>query len=367
MRRVPCLGHMLHNAVTKSLATEDIKRLLAHCRRIVSLFHCSQVYRTKLQKVLKDLKIPEKQLINDVVTRWGSKYKMLHRLKELMIATNNVLMDDRKYRDLTISWQQASLIDVILKSLEGFHTLTDSLSGENEVTISSAIPLLRHINNLCKTEKEEDETSKAIKDTIKDYFQLKLQVPELLMFLRVAEVLDPRYQELSADDASITSLWLDLPSLEDVKREILDRAPGIVNSKESSEPSTPAQPPTKKGKKSLVNLLMSNASASASAAESENAVTPQLEMSDKLERELNFFVRLKAGHDEDVLQWWKSHRVELPLLSQYARYVLSACASSVPSERLFSISGNIISKKRNALKPGLVDQLVFLAMNKDMI
>ena len=69
MRRVPCLGHMLHNAVTKGLEGEEIATLLSHCRKIVSLFHSSQPYRTKLKKVMKDLKLPDKQLVNDVVTR----------------------------------------------------------------------------------------------------------------------------------------------------------------------------------------------------------------------------------------------------------------------------------------------------------
>ena len=119
---------------------------------------------------------------------------------------------------------------------------------------------------------------------------------------------------------------------------------------------------------SLADLLVSKVRTDGQTSSTQDPdFSAEEDCRQKLQREFDFFVRLTAASDEDVLQWWKLHRVELPLLSKYARYVLSSCASSVPSERLFSLSGNIISKKRNALKPYLVEQLVFLAMNKDMI
>ena len=149
--------------------------------------------------MLKDLKIPEQQLVNDVVTRWGSKYKMLQRIKHLMPATNQIFMDDRKYRDLTLNWQDAALIDVLLKCLEGFSVLTDSLSGEKAVTISSSIPMLRHIHQLCQTGDDGELVVVHVKDSIKNYVKHRLTHGDLTMFLRVAEVLDPRHHQLSRD------------------------------------------------------------------------------------------------------------------------------------------------------------------------
>lgn len=63
------------------------------------------------------------------------------------------------------------------------------------------------------------------------------------------------------------------------------------------------------------------------------------------------------------LQWWKCHQNSFPILSHLARKYLSVCATSSPSERVFSTSGNIITSKRTCLKPDKVDQLVFLAKN----
>ena len=49
-----------------------------------------------------------------------------------------------------------------------------------------------------------------------------------------------------------------------------------------------------------------------------------------------------------------------------ARSVLCVCATTVPSERLFSLSGHIITKRQKALKPTLVDLLVSLALRESL-
>lgn len=64
------------------------------------------------------------------------------------------------------------------------------------------------------------------------------------------------------------------------------------------------------------------------------------------------------------LNWWKTNHFVFPLLSDLAKKYLSPCATSVSSERMFSIAGHIVNKKRSSLKPEKVDRLVFLATNQ---
>ena len=45
-----------------------------------------------------------------------------------------------------------------------------------------------------------------------------------------------------------------------------------------------------------------------------------------------------------------------------ARKYLGVVATSVPSERLFSTAGNIVSAKRSAMDPENVESLVFFCM-----
>ena len=51
------------------------------------------------------------------------------------------------------------------------------------------------------------------------------------------------------------------------------------------------------------------------------------------------------------------------LLPRMARRYLGVVATSVPSERLFSTAGNVVTAKRCALEPENVEKLVFLHDN----
>ena len=61
------------------------------------------------------------------------------------------------------------------------------------------------------------------------------------------------------------------------------------------------------------------------------------------------------------LEWWELEANCLPLLSSVACKYLCMCASSVPSERVFSIGGILVNSKRNSLHPDNVNHLIFLA------
>lgn len=123
------MGHMMHNAIQSALADSRITAVLGLCRSIVSLLHSSNNYRQLLLKAQKELKLPQHQLCNDVATRWGSKLKMLTRIKQQMPAINKIFMDDKKYRRLSINWQDANIIDAIINGLEGFQVRITLMSN----------------------------------------------------------------------------------------------------------------------------------------------------------------------------------------------------------------------------------------------
>ena len=50
-------------------------------------------------------------------------------------------------------------------------------------------------------------------------------------------------------------------------------------------------------------------------------------------------------------------------LTEIARALLGVPATSVASERLFSKAGEILTKKRNSLKPAKAEKVIFLMQN----
>jgi hypothetical protein len=65
----------------------------------------------------------------------------------------------------------------------------------------------------------------------------------------------------------------------------------------------------------------------------------------------------------DPLTWWRERAPTYAIISRVAKKYLAIPASPVPSERIFSLAGNIITKKRANLKPENVDKLIFLHKN----
>lgn len=67
--------------------------------------------------------------------------------------------------------------------------------------------------------------------------------------------------------------------------------------------------------------------------------------------------------DQDPLLWWQSHKQAFPSLSRLATEYLGITASSIPSERIFSKAGVLVSQRRNRLKGDHVNMLLFLNKN----
>lgn len=66
---------------------------------------------------------------------------------------------------------------------------------------------------------------------------------------------------------------------------------------------------------------------------------------------------------ENPLQWWARNQNEFPHLTKLAYRYLAVPATSTPSERVFSLAGNTITRQRASLHPAHVDTLIFLHEN----
>ena len=74
----------------------------------------------------------------------------------------------------------------------------------------------------------------------------------------------------------------------------------------------------------------------------------------------------RIGRQEDPIKWWFNiGKIQFPLLFHGAQKYQCMIATSVPSERVFSAAGNIITKKRARLGTQLVNELVTLSHNLD--
>ena len=74
-----------------------------------------------------------------------------------------------------------------------------------------------------------------------------------------------------------------------------------------------------------------------------------------------------ASSEEKVLDWWRGHQEELPILSTLARIILAVPVASSKSERVFSAAGRVVTPSRSRIAPEKVDNLVTVSQNSRLL
>ena len=72
-------GQHLNLAISKSLTIQRVDTAVKECRHLIQGFSRSRKRRRELREKQAALNMPQKALIHDVGTRWGSTHKMLER------------------------------------------------------------------------------------------------------------------------------------------------------------------------------------------------------------------------------------------------------------------------------------------------
>ncbi|CAG8725421.1 7138_t:CDS:2 [Cetraspora pellucida] len=79
------------------------------------------------------------------------------------------------------------------------------------------------------------------------------------------------------------------------------------------------------------------------------------------ELETYLFVSL-VNANTNILEWWRINELSYSNLAKFARDCLPIPATSVPSEQIFSISGNMLTNKQNQLSDKIVRTAMCLSM-----
>lgn len=86
---------------------------------------------------------------------------------------------------------------------------------------------------------------------------------------------------------------------------------------------------------------------------------------DQLEAEILAYTRSEVPRKRaDPIDWWLDNQEKFPLLSPIALDIVSVPLTEVSVERLFSHLNLILTKNRSSLKGALLDDILFLRLNK---
>ncbi|XP_011688373.1 PREDICTED: zinc finger BED domain-containing protein 1-like [Wasmannia auropunctata] len=241
----------------------------------------------------------------------------------------------------------------VVKLLQPFEAATNQISGQTYVTVSLIIPLVVGIHNNL-TEIEQFLTSDIGKELCT---KLKLSVIKRLFIYeqrtipKIATLLDPRlkkYAFRNVENANSAQQLVQQEVTQLIRRE---RQLHLENEPSTSQATSNEATTSVAGLMDFLSQRISQTNPNA-IADGIIAIRQYLELPTL---ELN----------KNPILYWKKYPVKE--LQRIAERYFCVPGTSVPSERIFSKAGQIVSARRSNLKPTNVNLLIFLNQNTWLI
>jgi hypothetical protein len=292
-----------------------------------------------MRKRQKLFELLQHELIQDVVTRWNSTQLMMERLCEQRRVVSDIMLDpsltkkDDMYMLLKENeWETMAEISKVLQQLT---KVTTYMSTESNVSTSVVYPIVCSLIRKHLSANADDipvviRIKTVIADDLHKHFK-PAEVPTAATVPVLSSCLDPRYKHLNF--LSNEQRKLAIETLESTLEEL----PLTILKRRSRENESS---PKKAKVQRVLDFLLDDDS------------------EDNAESEITAFMRERADPDTDSLAWWKDNSDKYSRLSVLARRYLA-----VPSERIFSSAGLIVTKLRNRLSSSCIDQIIFLSKN----
>ncbi|XP_011685052.1 PREDICTED: zinc finger BED domain-containing protein 4 [Wasmannia auropunctata] len=239
------------------------------------------------------------------------------------------------------------LANEIIEVLQPLEKLTRELCGERFVTASKIIPLINCLKNkneqLCKSLKTQ--TALSLVDRFQNSIVTKFGQIENNSIMAASTILDPRFKKLHFNQSLACSHIIS--RIAGWMRE-LNRT-NVSNNDVIAETNMEISDKTYDLWSFHDDLLKSR------------TVNTAQQQQDEIPTDLKHYLnRTMIDRNENPMSYWINFASVYPTLSVIAKKYLAIVGTSVPSERLFSRAGNILTDSRNRLLPDHLQELLFL-------
>ena len=175
--------------------------------------------------------------------------------------------------------------------------------------------------------------------------------------LNVATFLDPRFMSNYITGSTELAVVKDRLVLEGSDLEFEGQGESSQQSVSADSAGQLSSAPPSTPKRRKLGSWLKLANQELESAQATNSIPVEAQIQKEVE---DYLLATKPDPESNPLDWWKMHSQLYPTLAQLAKRYLCIPAASSASERVFSSSGHIVSKKRCSLKPEKVNMLVFL-------
>ena len=276
---------------------------------------------------------------------------MLESILEQKLALAAYAADNNIQHLTANQLEMARRMVLVLSPVE---EITQATSKET-ATLSIVIP---HIRVLLRSwEKQDDDMGiRTMKQEMTTSLKSRFAGLEENQLLAIATVLDPRFKDKFFGSSIIRATVQEMLEEELLRIEEVAGTPGRDNHGTATPPSKEMEEtPSKRQKKDTLLSMFTE------ILESSTATVPM--SSSAIEVDCFLSEPVIDYKDGDPFTWWSQHKARFPLLSRLARRYLSATSTSVPSERLFSLAGNVYEEHQNRILPEYAETLLFIKGN----
>ena len=356
-----CFAHTVQLCVNDGILSQRyVSDLVKVGHRIIGHFKHSSSAMDRLHSLQAELNLPKHQLIQDFPTRLNSTFFMLQRLLEQRRAITLYCAENESVTNLSAN--QWSVAENVAAVLEPFEEVTREVSSSS-ASISIVIPMVRVLVSVLEKE-GQDAGVKTMKATLLNAVNTRFQGIENNRVLSVATLLDPRFKTRFMNDTACTEAKAGVVLAATKLSRQLNQ-----DSESASEEVVQGPQPAKvrRGDESASKLwdcfdeMLETETVAVSTSRS-------VSIQDSINDELSTFLgEPLLQRQQDPATWWKVNASRFPVMSKVAQIYLAPPPTSVPSERLFSVAGDIITEHRSRLLPDNAEKLIFLKYNASLI
>ncbi|XP_076118622.1 E3 SUMO-protein ligase ZBED1-like [Alosa pseudoharengus] len=325
---LPCVAHTINLIVRDSLKV--MKSTTDKLTAIVEFFHKSAVAAERLKSTQKQMGVPVLRPKQDCVTRWNSTFHMLKRAMESKDAIVSTLAIMNSNIEL-LTQEEWLEIKEACAVLEPFDQVTVKISADSYVTASKMIILCKGLQRVtAKLQRDGTVTLEKVIELVNALcasMERRFHRMEFNPILAETTILDPRLKKLAFHDSRAVE-------------EAIQRVTAAARSSLSSQQSQTREEGAQAIEEPCTAVWSFFDQRATGDIERRNPTADaMLEIRSYLEEPL-------IPRSTDPLSWWETKASVYPRLTKVMTGRLCIVATSVPSERIFSKAGQIITERR---------------------
>ena len=352
-----CAGHTLQLCVNSGLEIPAVSCVVAAGRCLTTHFHKSKPALRALKIYQQDMRVDQRQLIQDVKTCWNSTYFMIERLIDQRWPITAVLSDisisDRK---LDLKSEQWELLVALKSLLHPLQVATTYFSKEFNVSSSALYPVLHGLLKSLQCSDDDLPAIQRCKTTVAQEIKRRWKLDSLASInagsiVKIAPliscIVDLRFKECKFLGAN-------------KEFEVKTALTTLVCKEQEGLTSHPEESnrPVPKKKCSGLDILLGDNYTNA-GGDNELEFNPLLNKVDM------YLEEKPIDREESPLVWWRENQHRFPKISKVARRFLTIPITSTPSEQVFSTAGLTVTRLHSSPTPEHVNMLVFLNKNSE--